>query len=312
MASIDRHDMLSSPIDDPMNTKSPSFGMESSPFFEYNQISDAFNSFHGYEHLSHLSQSPTEYTGLHIGMADLSYAPMDSSSIYAPQRPYTPIDSITPSLTHLSPQMLSASELSGDGGAHSSRRSSTGSPDSNRGGAPLPPAHGRAPSSSGTNSTARYNPLSSSSTTRASRASTKKRSKQEDSDDDDDDADFQPSSSREAGANSPDKREEIRKQRIESEQRRRDELREGYRRLKDALPASNQKSSKVSLLDRAVTHIRYMEMTRQNLQARLNAAEMETQRLRQVNEALMLGTAEQRAAAAAASAAVQAQVQSSY
>jgi hypothetical protein len=72
-----------------------------------------------------------------------------------------------------------------------------------------------------------------------------------------------------------------------------------------------------------------MEMTRQQLQARLNAAEMETQRLRQcvyslplidliadslarVNEALMLGTAEQRAAAAAASAAVQAQVQSSY
>ena len=70
-------------------------------------------------------------------------------------------------------------------------------------------------------------------------------------------------------------------------------------------------------------------MTRQQLQARLNAAEMETQRLRQcvyslplidliadslarVNEALMLGTAEQRAAAAAASAAVQAQVQSSY
>lgn len=77
------------------------------------------------------------------------------------------------------------------------------------------------------------------------------------------------------------RREEIRKQRIESEQRRRDELREGYRRLKDALPSSNQKSSKVSLLDRAVTHVRYMELTRQQLQVRLNAAEMETQRLRQ-------------------------------
>ena len=39
---------------------------------------------------------------------------------------------------------------------------------------------------------------------------------------------------------------------IESEQRR-DKLRDGldgYRRLKDALPVSNQKSSKVSLLDR--------------------------------------------------------------
>ena len=41
----------------------------------------------------------------------------------------------------------------------------------------------------------------------------------------------------------------IRCQRIESEQRR-DKLRDGYRRLKDALPMSNQKSSKVSLLDR--------------------------------------------------------------
>jgi len=46
------------------------------------------------------------------------------------------------------------------------------------------------------------------------------------------------------------RRETIRKQRIESEQRRRDELREGYARLKETLPASNQKSSKVSLLDR--------------------------------------------------------------
>src|SRR5712691_3941917 len=48
----------------------------------------------------------------------------------------------------------------------------------------------------------------------------------------------------------PSRGEEIRRQRIESEQRRRDELRDGYRRccrLKDALPISNQKSSKVSL-----------------------------------------------------------------
>lgn len=33
-------------------------------------------------------------------------------------------------------------------------------------------------------------------------------------------------------------------------QRRRDELREGFARLKDALPQSNQRSSKASLLDR--------------------------------------------------------------
>ena len=48
------------------------------------------------------------------------------------------------------------------------------------------------------------------------------------------------------------RREEIRRQRIESEQRRRDELRDGYAKLKYALPISNQKSSKVSLLDRGM------------------------------------------------------------
>ena len=50
--------------------------------------------------------------------------------------------------------------------------------------------------------------------------------------------------------------EEIHRQCIELEQRRRDELRDGYRRFKDALPVSNQKSSKFSLLDRATTHIK--------------------------------------------------------
>lgn len=76
------------------------------------------------------------------------------------------------------------------------------------------------------------------------------------------------------------RREEVRRQRIESEQRRRDELRDGYRRLKDVLPVSNQKSSKVALLDRATTHIRYLEMSHTQLQTRLQQAEEETQRLR--------------------------------
>lgn len=49
------------------------------------------------------------------------------------------------------------------------------------------------------------------------------------------------------------RKEATRRQRIEAEQRRRDELRDGYAKLKDALPLSNQKSSKVSLLERG-TH----------------------------------------------------------
>jgi hypothetical protein len=46
------------------------------------------------------------------------------------------------------------------------------------------------------------------------------------------------------------RKEATRKQRIEAEQKRRDELRDGYAKLKDVLPVSNAKSSKVSLLDR--------------------------------------------------------------
>jgi hypothetical protein len=64
------------------------------------------------------------------------------------------------------------------------------------------------------------------------------------------------------------RREEIHRQRIESRQRRRDELRDGYRRLKDAFISP---ASFVMVL-----------------------------RLFRVNEALMLGTAEQRHAAVAA------------
>ncbi|KAF6740857.1 hypothetical protein DFP72DRAFT_1086893, partial [Ephemerocybe angulata] len=83
----------------------------------------------------------------------------------------------------------------------------------------------------------------------------------------------------------------IRKQRIESEQGRRDELRDGYARLKDTLPPSNRKSSKVSLLERGTywphplsrTVKEQLELTR-----RLKSAKAEVHGLRNVNEALMM------------------------
>jgi hypothetical protein len=62
--------------------------------------------------------------------------------------------------------------------------------------------------------------------------------------------------------------------------RRHDELRGSYRRLKDALPVPNQRSSKVSLLDRATTRIKYLEMTQKQLQIILWQAENETAHLR--------------------------------
>jgi hypothetical protein len=213
------------------------------------------------------------------GMSSYTYGP--TTSTYAsstPARPYTPTGIYPGALSD-----LAAGELSSD--SVTSNRSRRGS------GAVSPPPGSIAaiPRSH------RYNPIS---VPRVSPRQTKRRSKGSDFESDNDE-DFTPSSNL---ANNDARREEIRRQRIESEQRRRDELRDGYRRLKDALPVSNQKSSKVSLLDRATTHIKYLEMTQQQLQTRLAAAEAETVRLRHLNEALMLGTAEQRHRDAAASA----------
>jgi hypothetical protein len=215
----------------------------------------------------------------------------------SPGRPYTPPDNgISPPAVY----NLSAGELSSDGltSGRRSRGSGTHSPAS---------VHS-VPFASNIPRSHRFNPIAPPATRSATKAARRK-SRNEDSDDEDED--FQPVAST---SNTTDaRRETIRKQRIESEQRRRDELRDGYRRLKDALPVSNQKSSKVSLLDRATTHVKYLEMTAQQLQARLQQAENEVQRLRTVNEALMLGTAEQRhAAAAAAVAAVSQQSQPNF
>jgi hypothetical protein len=212
----------------------------------------------------------------------------------SPARPYTPTDNNVgispPALSY----NLSGGEMSSDG--LQSGRISRGS------GSHSPPFPASVPRSH------RFNPMATPAT--RSKAPRRRSSKNEDSDDDEDDADFAPAAN--VGGSTDMRRETIRRQRIESEQRRRDELRDGYRRLKDALPVSNQKSSKVSLLDRATTHVKYLEMTAQQLQTRLQQAEAEVQRLRTVNEALMLGTAEQRHAAAAAAVAAIPQHQSGF
>ncbi|CAE6345016.1 unnamed protein product [Rhizoctonia solani] len=142
----------------------------------------------------------------------------------------------------------------------------------------------------------RYPPGPAASTVMAAGGRHRRRNSRADEDDDEDDFE----SDGDAFRGAPQevvvqrRREEIRKQRIESEQRRRDELRDGYRRLKDVLPVSNQKSSKVSLLDRATSHIKYLEMMQHQLQTNLTQSDLEVARLRQVNEALMLSAAERR------------------
>ncbi|KAF8841924.1 hypothetical protein BDN67DRAFT_989446 [Paxillus ammoniavirescens] len=245
------------------------------------------------------SSSPRlDFNSLNLAnsLGEYSYTPSANYTTASPGRPYTPPDNgISPPAVY----NLSGGELSSDGiasGRHS-RGSGTHSPSSVHSVpyASVPRSH-------------RFNPIAAPATRSAAKAPRRK-SRNDDSDDDDDD--FQPVIT--TGNTTDVRRETIRRQRIESEQRRRDELRDGYRRLKDALPVSNQKSSKVSLLDRATTHVKYLEMTAQQLQTRLQQAENEVQRLRTVNEALMLGTAEQRhAAAAAAVAVVSQQSQSSF
>lgn len=227
-------------------------------------------------------------------IGEYSYTPSANYTTASP-RPYTPPDNgISPPAVY----NLSGGELSSDGltSGRRSRGSGTHSPSSVHSVpyASVPRSH-------------RFNPIAPPAT-RSAAKTPRRKARNDDSDEDDDD--FQPAIT--TGNTTDVRRETIRRQRIESEQRRRDELRDGYRRLKDALPVSNQKSSKVSLLDRATTHVKYLEMTASQLQTRLQQAENEVQRLRTVNEALMLGTAEQRHAAAAAAVAAVSQSQSNF
>jgi hypothetical protein len=85
-------------------------------------------------------------------------------------------------------------------------------------------------------------------------------------------------------------------------------LRDGYAKLKDVLPVSNQKSSKVSLLERglryltfdglqrlidtiviATNHIINLEHSTTEMQTRLARLEQEVKRLRAINEKISLG-----------------------
>ena len=122
---------------------------------------------------------------------------------------------------------ISGSDTSADGIYHSRNSSGTGSPSSSR-----------------ANSLVHRNPLRYNPTPSPS-GSSGRRSRGRSFNDSDDEMGI---TIAESIANT--RKEATRRQRIEAEQRRRDELRDGYARLKDVLPVSNQKSSKVSLLER--------------------------------------------------------------
>ncbi|KAG9074336.1 hypothetical protein FRC06_010766, partial [Ceratobasidium sp. 370] len=74
---------------------------------------------------------------------------------------------------------------------------------------------------------------------------------------------------------------------VESERHRRNNLRDGFARLKNILPISDEKSSKLGLLERAADHVRFLQDMLHQTQERLIASEMEVARLRKLSEAVV-------------------------
>ena len=110
---------------------------------------------------------------------------------------------------------------------------------------------------------------------------------------------------------------ETRRLRIGAEQWRRDNIQSAYRRLLDVLPCGSAqlKNTKICFFDRgqytklslltiyltcsraATTYIRNLDSTYKHMQEQLRAAEVETAPLQKVSDALIFGTARQRATA---------------
>jgi hypothetical protein len=225
--------------------------------------------------------------------ADLGTVPMPSSAILNGH--------VTLPLHH----NHSTSSLSSVNAEIGSRpRSSRASPPSSSRDSPRvrsrTPAPGTPPKRNGGGLVHRHsrNASTASSTRPTRRGSVRKPKEEDDFSDFEEDDDFAPHATSDGKPER--RREDIRKQRIESEQRRRDELREGYNRLKQALPPSNQKSSKASILERATVCITDLNQKTGSLASRVEELESELRRVRVLNETLMLSAAEHRFAAAQA------------
>ncbi|KAG5645348.1 hypothetical protein DXG03_006410 [Asterophora parasitica] len=211
-----------------------------------------------YQHLSLIS--PNQYAPPVYGTNSPPHGSLPLSTSPPPPSP----DMYDP----LSPP-VSGSDTSADGIYHHSNSSGANSPSSSR-------------ANSLVHRHVRYNPTPSP----TSSSGRNRRGRSQESDEDND----MGAAFVENLANT--RKEATRRQRIEAEQRRRDELRDGYAKLKDVLPVSNQKSSKVSLLERATNHIVALEKANKEMLDRLNELEAEMTRLRVVNEKISLGSTE--------------------
>ncbi|KAJ6601366.1 hypothetical protein DFH09DRAFT_901030 [Mycena vulgaris] len=190
-----------------------------------------------------------------------------SSPPHVPLAPASPPPQSPDMYDPLSPP-LSGSDTSADGLYQGSNSSGANSPASSRGNSLVQRQVRYTPTPSPTSSSGR-----------------RRRGRSQDSDDDDMNLLYTENLAQ-------NRKEATRRQRIEAEQRRRDELRDGYAKLKDVLPVSNQKSSKVSLLDRATGHISVLEAENKVLQDRIAGLEEEIRRLQSINEKLAGGSLE--------------------
>ncbi|KAJ7361238.1 hypothetical protein DFH08DRAFT_683962 [Mycena albidolilacea] len=202
-------------------------------------------------------------------------------SVYPPSPPHVPVSLPLPAsppppspdmYDPLSPQ-LSGSDTSADGIYQGSNSSGPNSPSSSRGNSLVQRGH------------VRYNPTPSPTSSSGGPASAARRRRGRSQDSDDEDMNLMYTENL-----AQNRKEATRRQRIEAEQRRRDELRDGYAKLKDVLPVSNQKSSKVSLLDRATSHISVLEAENKAMQDRIAGLEDEIRRLQAINDKLSGGS----------------------
>jgi hypothetical protein len=211
------------------------FTQPSLSFIASNACSDYLSPCSGHLSATDMHQPGLPFHNLNL-MSPHPYQPQQPVYGASPQHVGLPISASPPPQSPimydpLSPP-ISGSDTSADGIYHHSRNSSaTGSPSSSRG-TSLVHRH------------IRYNPTPSP----TSSSGRRRGNSINDSDDE------------EMGVSYPEslvhsRKEATRRQRIEAEQRRRDELRDGYAKLKDVLPVSNQKSSKVSLLERGTSQI---------------------------------------------------------
>lgn len=219
-----------------------------------------------------LSGSPV-YNSIDLSAHDYpSYSSYAVSSTSA--RPYTPPDGVSPPALY----SLSAGDMSSDGATNSEKRGS---------GTHSPPL--RVSYEATVPRSQRYNALPTPATraTRGRSKPTKRRRVRSDSDDEEEDEEFHQSQDLDPATNES-RREIIRRQRIDSEQRRRDDLRDGYAHLRNTLPPSNQKQSKVALLDRACTYIKELKVSNERLRVSLQRAEGGRDHALLLNETLML------------------------